>query len=268
MSLIKENITQLKRIARNLFGNMPHKIRGGLADGYRIRGVDWILPKFKQSKEEKFLKSLNFQNKIVYDVGGYMGIFSLFFSKVVGPKGKVITFEPNPFNYKKIKQNLFLNKIANVQVYLKGIGDKKEKRSFALRFNESGTGSMDREIGKSIAKEKGSKFIEVEIDSLDNLFEKEKLPAPNFIKVDVEGLEVDVLKGMKKIIKSYHPTLQIEIHGVDLKRKIQNAKEVVHFLFNHNYKIYHIESNSQISTKNIEIAKEGHLFAYSKNESP
>jgi hypothetical protein len=65
---------------------------------------------------------------------------------------------------------------------------------------------------------------------------------------------------MRGIIKDYKPKLFIEIHGVDMQRKIENVQRVVDFLIAWEYSIYHIESGETITSSNAQIAKEGHLW--------
>ena len=82
------------------------------------------------------------------------------------------------------------------------------------------------------------------------------------MKVDVEGLEMEVLSGMEDTLKQCKPELLIEIHGVGQESKLKNAKRVVGFLVNQEYSLRHIESNSKITVNNFEIAKEGHLYCF------
>jgi hypothetical protein len=100
----------------------------------------------------------------------------------------------------------------------------------------------------------------VNIDSLDNQMINQNLPKPDIVKIDVEGLELDVLEGMKQTIARYNPQLIIEIHGHDVQSKIDNIKKVVRVLIDCGYSIYHIESENRITLSNSEIAKEGHLY--------
>ena len=73
-------------------------------------------------------------------------------------------------------------------------------------------------------------------------------------------MELNVLQGMSETIKDYKPRLFIEIHGVDMQRKIENVQRVVDFLIAHEYFIYHVESGREILSSNAQIAKAGHLY--------
>jgi FkbM family methyltransferase len=184
----------------------------------------------------------------------------LFFARSVGKNGKVISFEPNPLNCNRIFEHLKLNNFDNVEVRQIALGKKREKATLAVRQLDTGTGSLQEDIKASILKEKGAETIQVEIDTLDNQITTNNLPKPDFVKIDVEGLEMDVLDGARGIIKNCKPTLFIEIHGVDMQRKIENVQRVVEFLVAHEYSIYHVESGEMITSSNAQIAKEGHIY--------
>ncbi len=159
-----------------------------------------------------------------------------------------------------IVEHLKLNNFDNVEVQQIALGAKTGKATLAVRKSDSGTGSLQEDIKTSIIKEKGAKTIQVEIDTLDNQVVTNNLPKPDFVKIDVEGLEMQVLGGMQRIIEDCKPKLFIEIHGIDMQRKIENAQRVVEFLVAHEYSIYHVESGQIINSSNAQIAKEGHLY--------
>lgn len=233
--------------------------RSGLAKGLKRKGGLGFIPR-QLSLEEKFLLSLDINGQTVYDIGGAAGIFTIFFARSVGKNGKVITFEPNPWNCNMIFEHLRLNNFDNVEVKQIALGKKREKGILAVRKSETGTGSLQEDIKASILQEKGAETIQIEIDILDNQVITNNLPKPDFVKIDVEGLEMDVLGGMQRIINDCKPKLFIEIHGIGVQRKIENAQRVVGFLVAHEYSIIHIESGEVITSSNAQIAKEGHIF--------
>ena len=88
-----------------------------------------------------------------------------------------------------------------------------------------------------------------------------KLLAPDFVKVDVEGFELDVLEGARKTLTMYHPALFIELHGRTMTEKRKNSAGVVNLLGTLGYKsFYHIESGNHIAAANSEMAAQGHLY--------
>lgn len=249
-------------VLRPLVKNHIYTSRSGLIKGLKKKGGLGFIPKRPLTREEKFLLGLDINGQTIYDIGGYIGMFTIFFARSVGKNGKVLTFEPNPRNCTMIFEHLKLNNLNNVEVHQIALGKKREKATLAVRKSETGTGSLQEDIKASILQEKGAETIQVEIDTLDNQITTNNLPKPDFVKIDVEGLEMDVLDGMRGIIKDYKPKLFIEIHGVDVQRKIENVQTVVDFLIAREYSIYHIESGETItsSNSNAQIAKEGHIF--------
>ena len=251
----------LRFYVRPLFKNYVYTVRNGIAKGLKRKGGLGFVPFIKETEEVKFLKSLDLSGKKVYDVGGYEGVVTIFFANASGEHGKVITFEPNPENYLKILDNVKLNMFMNVDVRQIALGEKAGEATLAFQPSGFSSGSIQDDIKQQIVKRKGVKTIQVPIDTLDHQVENNKLSDPDFVKIDVEGLEMNVLLGMSNIMKRKKPTLFIEIHGADVQKKIDNVRNIVSYLIKNKYSIYHVESKtSNITSKNAEIAKEGHLF--------
>ncbi len=247
---------------RALLKNHVYTVRHGLAKGLKEKGgLGFISQTMPLKQEKRFLMDLDLSGQTIYDIGGYEGVFTLFFARAVGRNGRVITFEPHPENYKNIKLNIKLNNFDNIKVYQIALGKKRGKATLAFRDSELARGSAQEDIKAQILREKRAKTIQVEIDTLDNQITTNNLPKPDFIKIDVEGLEMDVLLGMSETIKRYKPKLLIEIHGAYIRRKIENAQRVVKLLTANGYSIYHVESGEMnITPSNAQIAKEGHLY--------
>lgn len=89
---------------------------------------------------------------------------------------------------------------------------------------------MQKDIKSKILDDKEAVVITVEVDCLDNQIESRNLPKPDFIKINVEGLEYDVPLGMSETIKKFHPAFFIEMHGATLEKKTENATNIVNFL--------------------------------------
>jgi FkbM family methyltransferase len=248
-----------------LFKNHVYTSRHGLAKGLRRKGGLAWLPSFvprsrRILKEEEALASLDLSGQTIYDIGGDQGTYTLFFARKAGTKGRVITFEPNAVSHSRIVTNVTLNGFQNVEVRNLALGEKQGTLRLAFPGNDPGRGSVDELTKAQILKEVRSKSTEVEVDALDRLIPSAGLPKPNFAKIDVEGFELDVLKGMKNTLTKQRPQLFIEIHGADMKAKLENIRRVTSFLFDLRYKIYHIESEQEITGANVDDAREGHIY--------
>lgn len=259
-------IKKLAAVTLNkVFKNQTYTVRHGLAKGLKRKGGLAFLPASIASapervEEESFLLNLKLDGQTIYDVGGDQGIYTLFFASRVGDNGKVVTFEPNPESYRRIIMNVRLNEFQNVDVRPIGLGEKKDKLTFVFPDGEPARGSADRGIQAQILQEKKPRSIEIEVNSLDDEMTSADLPKPDLVKIDVEGLEMDVLLGMKKTIEKHRPNLFIEVHGADQQSKDDNARQVVRFLLNAGYSVTHVESKQGITHANIETARQGHLY--------
>jgi FkbM family methyltransferase len=234
-------------------GGWTYKIRQGVAAGLIRKGGLGFIPK-PLSPEEKFLLDLDWEGQTVYDVGGYEGVFTLFFSKSVGSAGRVFTFEPNPANCQRINENIRLNRLTNVQLLQIGLGAGKGKNQLVFWPDEPARGTINASYQKSLRQKKETACIEIEIDSLDSQIVSNPLPPPDFVKIDVEAAELEVLEGMSRTLNTCRPRLFIEIHsGVDVKR-------LTHGLLEKGYRLLHVESKTFIDSANTHIAYNGHLY--------
>ncbi|MBN2095718.1 MAG: FkbM family methyltransferase [Candidatus Aenigmarchaeota archaeon] len=138
---------------------------------------------------------------VVIDAGAYLGNFSKYASERVGEAGKVIAFEPDPENFKKLKQNLIGFK--NVILVQKGLFDFDGK----ITLNRN---PIFGSLASSVIDNKGSKYsFKISVATLDNEIKRLGLPSVDFIKMDIEGAELEAFKGMEQTLDKYHPNLAI-----------------------------------------------------------
>jgi FkbM family methyltransferase len=231
------------------------KRQGGLGwlPAFVPRGHEWV-------QEEAFLDQIDWSGLTVYDVGGDQGIFTLYLAQRVGPQGKVIVFEPNPRSYQRILTNVELNNFGNVQVLPIGLGECADKLIFTFPKAEPARGSAAQSVRAQVAQEANTVSCEIEVAALDDEMALRQLPAPDLIKLDVEGMEYYALRGMRKTIAQHQPRLFIEIHGSDVNDKIANVQRVVGLLEEMGYDIQHVESRTPITSANAALAYRGHLY--------
>lgn len=266
LTLLRRNISA---IFYPLMKNHIYTVRHGLAKGLKRKGGLGFIPQMyvpqivQLTREEKFLMNLDLRGQTVYDIGGAEGLFTIFFGRAVGKKGKVVTFEPHPEHYNKIIENIKLNKFNHVEVRQIALGKERKKATLAFLPLAPGSGSLQENIRARILQLKGGKTVEVEVDSLDRQIATSSLPKPDFIKIDVQGVELDVLLGMSRTIKEYRPKFFVEVHGGYKNWKIKNLLRIVGFLIANGYSIYHVESEQMITSSNAQIVKEDeHLYCF------
>ena len=142
---------------------------------------------------------------IVFDIGAYVGDTALWFSKAVGPQGKVYAFEPKPSNFTKLKSNLERHKVTNVIPLQLALSENEGE----MRVASGASSSVITQAGTGTS---------VKITTIDKFVEANKLPRVDFIKMDVEGHELKVLEGAHETIQTFKPSLALSAYhrGDDL----------------------------------------------------
>lgn len=133
---------------------------------------------------------------VAYDIGANVGLYTVWLSSLVGPAGKVFSFEPNPFHAKGLARTV--ESIANAQVFNLGLSDhpgtfdlfvpEDDTMASLTDWTEDAAGRVRREV--------------CTVTTIDRLIEEGKMPRPDFIKCDIEGGEVDCFRGAKKTLNS------------------------------------------------------------------
>lgn len=159
-----------------------------------LTSQEYLLGTYEPYMQEAFMKFVK-GGATVYDVGAHSGYHSLFSSMLVGPNGRVVAFEPNPLNRASIDKQLSMNPGARVVV-----------SSYALS-DRCGLSAFDTSHSSSQGRLSHQGDLNVEVRQLDFLITHEGFPAPDVIKIDVEGYEEQVLRGGMRTIEKYRPVI-------------------------------------------------------------
>jgi FkbM family methyltransferase len=160
--------------------------------------------------------------KTVFDVGAFVGLHSLLFAKLVGGTGRVISFEPNPWNVGRLRLNLSHNAALaeRISLYPLGLGIQSGKSVMIMSDSlDNGYSSTSQlrcggrtAIPHQELYEMGFQDVTVTMDTLDEFVERTGV-IPDLIKIDIEGAEVDFLRGGLRTLQKYKPSLFIEAHN-------------------------------------------------------
>jgi len=147
------------------------------------------------------------EGDIVVDAGAQIGTFTVKAAQTVGDKGKVIALEPEVQNLMLLRKNIEANGLRNVVIIPKGVWSLKSKLNLNVSSNQTGH-SLYR--GKCYGTDSTSTTEEIEVDNIDNILKQLGIKRVNFIKMDIEGAEIEALKGMTETIKNNNVKLAIE----------------------------------------------------------
>ena len=165
-------------------------------------------------------------NDVFVDVGAHVGKYALKVADLM-KKGLVVAIEPNPENYKALLKGIKLNNLKNVIALNIAAFDKN--CWIKLFIGEmSGHHTLKRDLNMG--------YIEVKAKALDNVLKELALNRVDWIKIDVEGAEVEVLKGLENSLKKYHPKLIIEVWN-------ENFNKLLEFMEKLGYSVNLIESS-------------------------
>ena len=159
---------------------------------------------------------------VVYDIGANVGLYTVLLAKKVGKDGEVIAFEPHSRTYRRLVSNMKLNELANVRAFRKALGERDAEGK--LFFDQ------DLLFSNLIRPRTQPNFEIVDITEGDRLVARENLPIPRVVKIDVEGYEHAVLRGLRRTLENRGCQLVCcEVHPALLPAEV-NVEEMVSLL--------------------------------------
>jgi FkbM family methyltransferase len=192
---------------------VPVRIQSGRLNGRRFfcslrHQRSCYLGNFEPQKEAVLAEYLS-PGKVMFDVGGHIGYFSLIAATLVQPEGSIIAFEPSPQNASQFRQNLEVNPDLARRVRLEEVAVSDAPGTAA--FEEGENSYIGHLTTDSDTTTQSAAAVRVRTVALDSFADAEAL-WPDFVKVDAEGAESMIFRGMDKILTTSRPTLLVEIH--------------------------------------------------------
>lgn len=216
--------------------------------GWWLAGNDVISRRFRLGKgfeeaEQRLLMHLLQPGMTVLDVGAHNGLYTLLANKRVGAQGRVIAFEPSRREQKRLRLHLRINGISGVRV-----------EPFALGASE-GTADLYVPQGRSTsfnslrppAVSEPIKLVCVPVTTLDRYLEKVQIDTVDFVKLDVEGAELDVLKGATALLtKQPRPILMCEIDDTRTQPWDYHSVAIYDLLVERGYRLFTITPEGRL----------------------
>ncbi|MBI2798435.1 FkbM family methyltransferase [Candidatus Saccharibacteria bacterium] len=192
---------------------------------------DFYKPEFMAY--DKLLK----KNDVVIDLGANVGLHSVYIAKLLKGTGHIYSFEPVPDTYRLMLETLSLNRVDNVSPYMVAMGNKPGKTKMNI-FDQKY--SAWNTFGKpQFGDHKPTKSIFVETQKLDGFAKQTKINKIDFLKIDVEGFEKQVLQGAALLLKNNKISiLSFEVSEIPLKGANSSAREIFKILEDFGYNSY------------------------------
>lgn len=199
----------LYELWKSLLAPIMLPIRSGPLQGKRwiaASGSNFISGRYEPEKTATIERAVQ-ADDIIFDIGAHVGYFAVLMAGLAGPGGKVFAFEPRPLNQRYLERHIRVNGCDNIEVLHLCVGAHCGPALLETRTG-TGTGYVSATGGTA-----------VEMVSIDEMVESARLPPPTFMKIDVEGGEMGVLRGARRTIERVRPRMVLATHTDELDRE-------------------------------------------------
>lgn len=180
-----------------------------------------------ESAERTFAENFVRPGATVLDIGAHHGYYTLLFSRKVGVEGRVVAFEPSPRERQRLALHLRINRCKNVAIEDCALGEAEGMEQLYLaNARESGLNSL-----RKPAVSARTELVSIRTRCLDRVLRERGIERVDFIKLDVEGAELSVLKGATELLhRRPRPIILAEVQDIRTKPWGYAAREIIRFL--------------------------------------
>lgn len=241
-------ITRFLRPDNALYRNTTTRrvVRNGLRYDLDLHDyIEWTIYFDVERAVKSSLYSFVKSSDSVIDIGSNVGEVLMNFARIVGPSGRALGFEPNPATLAKCRRNLALNNLSNVELQGCALGNEVGE-VFLGRPAESNAGA-DRVMTR------GDGLHHVPVTTLDAFLDDHPIARLDLIKIDVEGFDLNVLRGAARSIEKFTPVLFVELSDSNLREQGDRAAELISWLESRDYRPVHATTGHLVrSTDDLE----------------
>jgi FkbM family methyltransferase len=186
-----------------------------------------------ENTERSFVERFLRPGMTVLDIGAHHGYYTLLASRKVGPRGFVLAIEPSPRERKRLRLHLRINRCKNVHVESRALGEAAGSAEFYLiRGTETGCNSL-----RAPNVPQDTERVSVSVECLDGVLQDHRIECVDFIKLDVEGAELSVLRGARQLLSNKpRPVILAEVQDIRTRPWGYRALEVVRYLSSADYR--------------------------------
>jgi len=194
--------------------------------------------------EQALMRRIVLPGDVAFDVGAHIGVHTLLLAKLVAPKGRVVAFEPNPFLLPLLRRSA--DKLAGTSVLPFALSDCTGESEIFIPADPSMASLADW------TKEHGgqSQRVSCRLSTLDDLVKSSSVPRPDFIKCDVEGGELKVFRGARRLLDSVQAPILLFEANVNCARgfgqHLRNATDFLAALPSPAYSFFELEADGTL----------------------
>ena len=254
-----------RKIAREVYRRLPFVIQVPLARG-KPEAAFWIRPQPKELIVDYYLGAYRMKvdaandverrmlsgsyesdtmaviarfvrpGDVAIDVGANVGAVTVALAHAVGPNGRVEAFEPGPLYFARLEANLALNPELKERVRTHRIGLARETGALVWQASITVSGTASTYTGQIDTR---YPTIEVPAHPLDEFAEKMGIARADFVKIDVDGIELDVLLGAERFLERTRPVIYMEVNMWNEETR-ESARKIDEFLTRLGYRIFNV----------------------------
>ena len=246
-------------------------INQGVLKGKKIYGNFFINRSAGKglSKEEQLYASMDLTGKTILEAGAHIGYYTMFFAEKIG-NGVIYAFEPNLNSFYFLNKNIKANGLTNVSLYNLGLSNKKTESLYMADKYNSAKGTFKKERHDEILSYSVINISQkIQLTTIDDFVTEKKLSTVDFVKIDTEGFEPEIIEGMTGTMKAFRPLIYFEIHGRDASEKRKALSHIFDIAKLLKYEISSLHSGKPVVTARY-ISSEsrfGAFLAYTKCHS-
>lgn len=181
---------------------------------------------------------------VVFDVGANIGMYTIFSARLAGPKGRVYAFEPTKDSFKNLLSNIILNKVDNVTPIFSAVSDKNTLVEFVDHFQSKEQNHLA--TSAELGSKKTLKTLATRLDAFIDTYEIQQI---DFLKIDVEGAELSVLKSLGDKISSV-AIIFFESSSRMYQQYGYTIEDMVNFLNQNGFKVFY----PTLQNKDLQLA--------------
>ena len=205
--------------------------------------------------DSKMLYTLSQESEIIFDIGANLGWYSIMLA-LLDENKKIFSFEPIKEVFNQMNENIYLNNLTNISTHCFALSDSESEVEMYYTPNQTGATSFKNLHNTS------EKSRVIRTKTLDDFFLKTKLNTLEFIKCDVEGAELLVLKGGIETIKKYLPILFLEMLRKWSKKFDYHPNEILNLLAQSGYRCFKVSGDFLIELNHISDEEESTNFSF------